>query len=337
MKTLEILTHQSAYHGAGFAYRDTLSKNITQPTGRGLNAYATTNSEVVQTSLLNSDTSFALPDFPTRVEQEFSNIILSLAAQPSLYSQVNVTGPCTMSAAVLKWDYEPFWLVLSYSLAAGVSLIAISVGIYAFKANGYSADTNFSTFLTTTRNQSLDRLSKDSYAGQISLSKDFMKSKLSFNEFDGFTKSYVTDRGGTNDGDENIERTSESAKGRLFGVARPIFFSILAFVLAIVVMAVAVGVVEGLKSASSSTSSATSSVSGANVTNCAQDEYTFYVGAINGPCYRINGTDGFEVNKLESTCSVTVYSDISCSYNATASDIGQCHTGFESFSVDGCS
>lgn len=128
----------------------------------------------------------AVPDFPTQVENQFSNIILSLAAFPSFYSQVNVSGPCTITAAVLEWQYQPFWLVLSYALAAGVTLIAVGIGLYAFRTNGYSADTNFSTFLATTRNPSLDKLSEGCCLGQTPLSKDFMRLKLRFGELEGF-------------------------------------------------------------------------------------------------------------------------------------------------------
>lgn len=55
-------------------------------------------------------------------------------------------------------------------------------GLFAFAKNGYSADTNFSTILATTRNLDLDRLAEGMCLGQSPPPKNFSESRLKFGE-----------------------------------------------------------------------------------------------------------------------------------------------------------
>lgn len=99
-----------------------------------------------------------------------------------LYAQVNITAPCTTSNTILIWNYKPFWLVLSYSLAVLFALTAVIEGLFAFARNGYSADTNFSTILATTRNIDLDRLAEGMCLGQSLPPNSFMEERLRFRQ-----------------------------------------------------------------------------------------------------------------------------------------------------------
>lgn len=85
-----------------------------------------------------------------------------------------------MSTAILIWNYKPFWLVLSYSLAALLAILAVIEGLFAFARNGYSADTNFSTILATTRNSELDLLAEGLCLGNSPAPKHFTESQLRF-------------------------------------------------------------------------------------------------------------------------------------------------------------
>ncbi|RDW70126.1 hypothetical protein BP5796_08523 [Coleophoma crateriformis] len=173
----------SAYHAVGFLYRRALSGNMSQTSDHGLQDYAISNSAIQEIpGLLDPDTQAPLPDFPSRVERQFSNIILSLAADLNLYSQVNITTQCPTSTIVLKWKYKPFWLVLTYFLAASATILAVGVGLHSFRENGYSADTSFGTFLTTTRNPTLDRLSQGYCLGQANLPQEFTGQRLRFGQ-----------------------------------------------------------------------------------------------------------------------------------------------------------
>ncbi|KAH6721523.1 hypothetical protein BKA61DRAFT_469744, partial [Leptodontidium sp. MPI-SDFR-AT-0119] len=60
--------------------------------------------------------------------------------------------------------------------------IAVIEGLFAFARNGYSADTNFSTILATTRNLDLDRLAEGMCLGQFPPPKSFMGERLKFGQ-----------------------------------------------------------------------------------------------------------------------------------------------------------
>ena len=100
---------------------------------------------------MNGTTQFAVPDLPSAVEKKFADLILSLLALPTLTSRVMTTSPCTLTHSELVWKYKPLFLVLSYSLAVGSTLIAVALGALAFWRNGYGAEANFSTFLAMMR------------------------------------------------------------------------------------------------------------------------------------------------------------------------------------------
>jgi hypothetical protein len=87
-----------------------------------------------------------------------------------------------MSNKVWLWNYKPFWLLLSYSLAVAFTLLAVIEGLLAFKRNGYAADTNFSTILVTTRNVSLDRIAEGHFLGQSPVGKEFERNKSRFGD-----------------------------------------------------------------------------------------------------------------------------------------------------------
>ena len=134
------------------------------------------------TKLVDPISQFVVPDFPSAVEKLFANLILSLASDPALAITVNYSVPCIRNSIVLVWNYEPFWLVLSYSLATGFMMIAVGFGIWAFKENGYGVNMGFSGIVLTTRNSELRGLSEGHCLGGYPVNKEFMKRKLRFGE-----------------------------------------------------------------------------------------------------------------------------------------------------------
>lgn len=113
----------------------------------------------------------------------------SLLSDTSLHSHITISAPCTATKQILIWHYAPFWLAFSYSLAVLSTIIAAAIGAHAFRSNGYSADTNFSTFVATTRNGSLDRVVRNGGAclGQEPLEEAFEDVRLRFGDVGGHT------------------------------------------------------------------------------------------------------------------------------------------------------
>lgn len=172
-----------AYHAAGWIFRFQLGSNINYTSDVG--GYAQSSSGISQTRLVDEVTQFAVPDFPAAIENEFATTILSLLSDTLFASRINISTPCTVTATELVWNYKPFWLVLSYSLAVGSMCVAVGMGVVAFRRNGYSADMSFSSIVATTRNGDLDVLAEGISLGYSPLPKHFQGVRLRFGEVRG--------------------------------------------------------------------------------------------------------------------------------------------------------
>jgi len=147
----------------------------------GDDGYVTTTSGISQTRLVDG-AGWLLPDFETLFQDEFADTILSIASDAIMQSQSLVTTPCTVAKTELLWNYRPLWLVLSYSLGVVFMALAVVMGIFAYKFNGYGTDMSFSSILVTTRNKDLDALAEGSCLGNTPLPKQLTEERLRFGE-----------------------------------------------------------------------------------------------------------------------------------------------------------
>ncbi|KAK4227295.1 hypothetical protein QBC38DRAFT_455389 [Podospora fimiseda] len=176
----------SAFHGTAFLYRQMLLGNFTQPRQ---DTWMMTESAISQTSsILDPGSGFAYEeDLRPYVEKAFQNIYLSYLSNDVQVAQRYHDVTCEVSKHVLSWNYDPTWLAVSYFVAVGLTLVAIGVGMRAILRNGYVAQTNFSTFLATTRNKDLDSLlfsdvGSGSSLGAWPMKKEFRQTRLRFGE-----------------------------------------------------------------------------------------------------------------------------------------------------------
>lgn len=142
-----------------------------------------TESDISQTQII--DPGSALPfeeDLAPYIETAFQNIYLSMLSDDKQFSQKFVDLPCQVHAQVLVWSYKPTWLAVSYFIAVGLTFIAVGVGLHAIVTNGYVAQTNFSTFLVTTRNCDLDKMAEGSELGSWPLKKELRQTRLRFGQ-----------------------------------------------------------------------------------------------------------------------------------------------------------
>lgn len=170
----------SGFHAAGFLYRDLLSGNVTQ---EGDWTWAVTNSDISQTDITDPGTGMSHEDaLGPYIETGFQSIYLSMLSDWKTYAQSFTSLPCDASKHVLVWRYNPLWLAVSYFVAVALTLAAVGVGLHAMVANGYAMETNFSTFLTTTRNPDLDEVVRGSSLGASPLKRAVRETKLRFGE-----------------------------------------------------------------------------------------------------------------------------------------------------------
>ena len=184
----------AGYHAAGLLYRQLLQGNVTQNTtkdGDSTTLYATTNSNITKTTLIQVEGP-AGDDFLARIERQFQDLFLSLTSDQNQHSLINASVPCTTTSVVLVWHYDPFWLALSYSIAAFATIIAVGIGIHAFWSNGVAMETSFSAFMATTRNVELDLLTREVSLGAWPMPSSVLKSRLKFGKLKKGSNSGAT-------------------------------------------------------------------------------------------------------------------------------------------------
>ncbi|KAK3995259.1 hypothetical protein QBC44DRAFT_320751 [Cladorrhinum sp. PSN332] len=172
----------SGFHGTALMYRQMLLGNFTQA---GQDAWMITESAISQTSsILDPGSGFPYEeDLGPYIEGAFQNVWLSFLSNEVQVAQRYRDVDCEVSRHVLVWNYDSTWLAVSYFVAVGLTLVAIAVGMRAIVLNGYVAQTNFSTFLATSRNGDLDRLvGEGECLGAWPFKKEFRETRLRFGE-----------------------------------------------------------------------------------------------------------------------------------------------------------
>ncbi|KAH8892986.1 hypothetical protein GQ53DRAFT_822484 [Thozetella sp. PMI_491] len=113
------------------------------------------------------------------IEDLASNITISMLSSSNLTTSTLLT-PVQFREMRNVYRYNSTDLLASYMTAVTVTLLTVSVGLYALSANGASHSNSFSTILRTTRNPDLDELSKGQNLGAAPLDQDMKKCKLRF-------------------------------------------------------------------------------------------------------------------------------------------------------------
>lgn len=177
---MPLYMEHSGFHAVGHLYRTQLSGNLTQINDT---MWAVTNSDISQTDVMDPGTAQPHEEkLGPYVEAGFQNIFLSMLSDKKQYAQGGIDIPCFISKRAQIWRYAPLWLAISYFIAVGLTLGAVGVGLHAMVANGYAIQTNFSTFLATTRNSDLDAVVRGSSLGAAPLKREARETSLRFGE-----------------------------------------------------------------------------------------------------------------------------------------------------------
>ncbi|KAI0452176.1 hypothetical protein F5B21DRAFT_527180 [Xylaria acuta] len=169
----------SGYYAASYLFRKFLFGNLTADTTYGwIDA-----TDAARTNWFGATSGIILSnDFAATIEYSFRDFFISMLGATKLHSQITSSVPCSVTENVLVWDYKPFWLVLSYSVALGLNVIAVATGIYCFRKNGCAMNTTFSTFIVTTRSEDLGKLAERQLLGHWPIDKEVLDAKVRFGE-----------------------------------------------------------------------------------------------------------------------------------------------------------
>ncbi|KAF3015023.1 hypothetical protein E8E14_009293 [Neopestalotiopsis sp. 37M] len=114
------------------------------------------------------------------IEQLSRNVTLSFFSEKQFWSLDGQGYNTTVSAPLLRnvYYYNAKNLWIAYGFAIAFTLLSVGIGAHAFYVNGVSHSTNFSAVLQTTRNPTLDDLTRGKGLGSKPLDEIFKKTKL---------------------------------------------------------------------------------------------------------------------------------------------------------------
>lgn len=107
---------------------------------------------------------------PGAIEDLSRNLTLSILSSALLANETAAEVTVHASAALYSYNWRN--LLLAYAIAICATAVCAVVGLDALLANGYSAETTFSSILLTTRNADLDGLARGHCLGERPLAKD---------------------------------------------------------------------------------------------------------------------------------------------------------------------
>lgn len=208
----------AVYHAIGSHLRRFLAGNIYMKNNQPF-----TQSEISMTNLVNQTTAFPVQNLDTMIQKLHQDILINLWGAQKLIISSEQKVECKKSRYTNVFKYYEKNLWIGYSIVVVVTLAAIIVGGLALRSNGISSDTLFSRILVTTRNPTLDHLSRGACLGSDPFPRELEETKLRFGVWHEGGVSGITGLGLSGmDGKPGhcafgtIHETTEIVKGGLY-------------------------------------------------------------------------------------------------------------------------
>ncbi|KAF8474806.1 hypothetical protein BDZ91DRAFT_711782 [Kalaharituber pfeilii] len=167
------------YHAVGALMRAYLVGHIKYPNNRPRTIPITT-AGLSMTNLVDPMTASTVPDLRNNVQKFYEDIIITLWSSQILVITANTTVSCTVSRYENRFKYHRANLWVGYSIVVGVTVGALIVGALSLRSNGIVSDSLFSRILVTTRNPTLDKLSRGACLGADPFPQELEQTKLRF-------------------------------------------------------------------------------------------------------------------------------------------------------------
>ena len=139
-----------------------------------------TYSDLSETRLVNSSTSYPLVELKTEIQDLFEDILITLLNDPNLVVVQTQEVPCTKSRTMMVYVYYKHSLWIGYAIVIAITFAFMLVGAWSLHMNGVASDVLFSRIMATTRNPTLDHLSVGACLGGDPFPKELAKTKLRF-------------------------------------------------------------------------------------------------------------------------------------------------------------
>ena len=164
----------AAYHAIGEVFRGVLRGSI-----RINPIYAEIQSDISKTALIEKD---GLPkrDISQRLEDLYQGIILTFLAQPQMLVNSEEKVLVHRSRYRVAFVYDSVRLWMCYAPVILLTLAILLIGAWTIWEDGTTFSTGFARIMATTRNPTLDEMSRGACLGNDPFPVELMKRKLQF-------------------------------------------------------------------------------------------------------------------------------------------------------------
>jgi hypothetical protein len=177
----------AAYHALGQVFREIIGGNITYSLRDGPN-FITASSEVTNTSLLQKDYR-PVSDILERLENLYQGIVLTFLTRENLVINSEKKVLVQRSRYRIAFVYNSVRLWICYAPVIVLTLAILLMGAWTIWEDGTTFSTGFSRILVTSRNPTLDEISRGACLGNDPFPEELMKRKLRFGALRAGTKS----------------------------------------------------------------------------------------------------------------------------------------------------
>ncbi|KAF1938532.1 hypothetical protein EJ02DRAFT_457794 [Clathrospora elynae] len=169
----------AAYHAIGDLFRDFIRGHVDLEAPKPGPYYAQVYSDVTKTRLVEKN-SEPKANLTEEIEAFYSDMVLSLFSAPEMLTVAKARTKVNRSRLQSSFVYVPKRLWECYAPVIFVTLIILLFGALTIWQDGTTYSTGFSRILVTTRNTTLDDISRGACLGNDPFPMELMHTRLKF-------------------------------------------------------------------------------------------------------------------------------------------------------------
>ncbi|KAL1600617.1 hypothetical protein SLS60_007003 [Paraconiothyrium brasiliense] len=181
----------AAYHTMGQSLRRFLKGSIEMDPPIPGPSYPRVASDIAQTRLVSNSTSLPMKDLPEQLQEFYTNMVLSLFSAPQMLvvDQERVVVNRTRFQSTFIYNPEKLWAC--YAPVIFVTFGILIIGAWNIMKDGTTFSVGFSRIMVTTRNTTLDDISRGACLGNDPFPLELMHTRLQFGVLNDHTEDYV--------------------------------------------------------------------------------------------------------------------------------------------------
>jgi hypothetical protein len=184
----------SAYHAVGDMFRDFLRGHVDIEAPKPGPYYAQVYSDVTKTRLVQKNRE-PKNDLTAKIESFYSDMVLSLLSESEMLVVAEENLTVNRSRLQSSFVYEPERLWQCYAPVVFITILILLFGALTIWQDGTTFSTGFSRILVTTRNTTLDDISRGACLGNDPFPMELMRTRLQFGVLAESEEDYPRDDG----------------------------------------------------------------------------------------------------------------------------------------------